>query len=309
MTNWIAGFADLLMPDPAARTAIDETIEDYRDERAQASSIGARWWSDVQCIVALGRVLTLTALRDLAASDTWRVVGSCVLLSVAIVPLFLLLTWPDVVRLPFPSGIVYLILMPAALVFGPIAALGWFDRADRPVRILAPLVVSALLMLVVMGWLIPAASQSLRVAMWASAANSRPFGSWIIFPGPNELDLPSLIRRSRVDWFNLAFTQALVIRVALILAAPTGLLLGAAVRQRWRHRVNWRVLQASGLLAAIAIIVVVWLGREAWSLSYVRGQGLNLPVVGGVWLPIVVAWMATIALVRRREAKIVLETS
>ena len=309
MTNWMAGFADLLMPDPAARMAIDETIQDYCDERAQASSGAARLWSDVQCVVALGRVLMLTAVRDLVARDTWRVVASCLVLSVAVMPVFVLPTWTArQVVLTFPSGTAFFVLTFATLAFGPIAAIGLFERADRPVRIAGPLVASALLTLVVMGWLIPAAGQSLRVAQWVDVAGGRAIGSNLL-PGPRELDLPSLIRRSWNDSWNLAFSQALVLRVAFILVAPTGLLLGAALRRRWRHRVNWRVLQLSGFVAAIAIIVSVGLGHDAWSMNFVRGRGLSLELVGLVWLPIFVAWMATIALVRWRQTKIFVETS
>jgi hypothetical protein len=288
MTNWMAGFADLLLPDPAARIAIDETIDDYRDERAQAESIAARVWIDVQGVAALGRVVALTAVRDLRASDTWRVVGSSALLSMTVVPMTLHLasSRPLLDLILVPSDGVFAVLQVAALAFGPIVALGWFERVDRPARIAGPLVASALLMLVVMGWLVPLAPTS------------------NVWPSPNELDLPSLIRRSWNDSWNLMFTQALVIRAALILAAPTGLLLGTAIRRRWRNRANWPLLQASGLLAAVAIIVSVWLCREAWTMSLFRGQSLNLLPVGSL-LPLFTAWLATIALVRvRRDAPI-----
>ena len=86
MKNWLAGFADILLPDPAGRRAIDETLQDYRDERVRASTLPQRITTDVRYVAAIGRVIVSTGVRDLASLDTWRVLAWCVAMCVVAMP-------------------------------------------------------------------------------------------------------------------------------------------------------------------------------------------------------------------------------
>jgi len=71
MTPARGGLLDLLVPDQRDRRAIDETLADWREERAQETGPG-RLMADARGFVACSRVLAASAIMPFGQRDLWR---------------------------------------------------------------------------------------------------------------------------------------------------------------------------------------------------------------------------------------------
>lgn len=287
MRNWFTGLADVLLPDSIGQRAIDETTEDYREERSQTASLLGRLAIDVQYLAALTRVLIGTGLRDLGAFETWRVTGWCLLLSLAAAPLVLFVTdsYFELRRMSFPTWVLFYFSSAILLAFGPMAATGLFERRDRPTRVLGPMIVSVVMMIAIAAVLVAAAQQRT--------------GELLVAKGMT----PEWMKQLQYAPYWSRLIRDLVDSLPFLLFAPTGLLFGAVVRRRWAHEINWRLLQVFGLASAAALFLAPFFFNElAWQLFGIVFTGPRNSFFQMLWIALIFSWTVTLALIRPRNS-------
>ena len=306
------GFAALLFPDGASRRAIDETLADWREERAQAASVHGRVRVEVQGCLSILRVVLGQTAREMTAATSWRVFGWTVVFTVIAASLNPF-SWAYAasVTAGVPIGETLrlrglLILNSLALAFMLVSAAGVGQKSRQPGPALAGVTLSFLFMLLVAGWLVPATNHLLRIELSTLnlEAPARAYLSARAGAG-NDLPLHELLPKAIVER-NTAFGAQWIVseRLVLMLAAPAGVLLGMAVRRRLDGRTSWRIAQSAG---AAALILAAIAGSYLWPLLSrfvpwtiaVRLERLN--VVS--WLGLACACAAVFVLVRSSNAE------
>ena len=300
----MSGFMDLLIPDDCGRRAFQETVADWREERARAESGLRRMAVDARATLAVTRVLAITASASLGRTDVWRgltwtmvagAVLTCLQLGFNVVSQE---HW-------YLLSIDGLMLVPSGMaVFGAFAAaFGFGLKGNRAFPGLGLCAMLLAMTAIVVGYVAPVSNQYFRERIAAQLGTD-----------------PALVQASRglaeqtaADLLERAASgdgtarQALVQRLALVAAAPAMLLLGAALRARLHRRRGWRTSQIAGGIASFVIFlsggaVGAGLGELAlitWP-SLVKRELDTLPW----WIAIAVSLTVTWFLARssRREA-------
>ena len=311
MSRLSRGIADLLIPDTTGQRALDETLEDWRQERALAESTVARLRADSRGVRSLVSFYGAVCRVEVASRGTWRAFGWSVLaatLGAVVMPF----SWglAGIGAFGFTAGelaALTVLLVPNGLaaLFSAAAAIGLGQRPGRPVRLLGNMILSFAFVLVVLNWLVPAANQAFRERVWSEA---RQDVQQVVGParGANELSLPQLIRTASRESHGdpSGAKRALSVRAALTVAAPTFVLFGGVLRQRASRRLSWRLAQLTGGVATVAIAAV---GTYGWS---VIGHWIPWPAAtqlerlnAELWLSLLIAWMATIVLLSCAEPR------
>jgi len=170
---------------------------------------------------------------------------------------------------------------------------------------------AVLLMGLGLGVVVPASNQYFRESVAARLAE--PGKTAALSRGIPETTSADLLRRAmKMDSAAVSARRALLQRLALIVAAPTMLLLGAALRPRIYARRRWRTAQISGGIAAFFIFVsggaagagLTEVARAAWP-SLSRGDLATLPW----WMAITVSLSVTLWLSRVRPSGFRLRSS
>jgi hypothetical protein len=130
-------------------------------------------------------------------------------------------------------------------------ALGLGLRRDQAAPLLGQMVLVTILLAIMTGWVVPGANHGFRIRAWASFS---PPLSGPHRPGLAEQPLPELLS-SRPENISLALSE-LSRRLAIVIAGPTFLFLGAAVRRRVLDRRSWRRAQMTGGSIALAAVAV-----------------------------------------------------
>jgi hypothetical protein len=261
LTNWCL---TQLPVDPAGRRCVDETLADWRKEASQSSGPLAALIVPARALWSVLRCLTMVSLRDIRSRE-----GAVLLLRLAGLSIVCMLAligfrWDDSIVIDgtrVPIGPAPVVLLSVASVLGVMPFLVFASsaigrRLSTATR-LGPALVAGVLMLVAMGWILPAANQSFRQLVFGLHANGP------IPPGINE--------RSLVELIAMLFTentrQALVglnVRIVFVVAVPVMLVIGTTTRQLrgWRRGVG-SVLPVLLLLCPFAIglngyVAVAW---------------------------------------------------
>jgi hypothetical protein len=258
MIGGLSAFVDLLVPDEPGRRAIEETLDDWREERARAGSPSARVMVNLRGLFSMLRVLCTVPLRDIIGIEVWRLFALTLLAATipALIPLTIYVgNLPGALTISELVWLSVLLLPNAIATFAPLAlALGLGLKRDRAAPVLATILVSVVFLIVMSGWIVPTANQRFRLSvLQTSAGQSRPAPA----PGLTELNAAQLatlaFEGSTSDRRNAQ--RVINVRLALIVAAPSMFLLGLAVRDRFGAR-RWRLAQAAGPVAVVALVYV-----------------------------------------------------
>jgi hypothetical protein len=203
-----------------------------------------------------------------------------------------LIRYPTLVLAVVPITLVA--LSSGLVMWLPVAgALGLGLRRDQAAPILGQMLVAMVFLVILTGWVVPTANQEFRLrAAWASF--SPPSNSRTPWPGLAELSLPELLS-SRPENVSLALSE-LSRRLALVVAGPTFLFLGAAVRRRVLDRRSWRRAQMTGGSIALAAVAV------GTAISFL----LPFPAGGNgiqIWLIVTAAAMFGVLAARTPDAR------
>ena len=265
----------LLMPGETSQRAIEETLADWRQSRIDASGTGARVLIEIRGVVSLLRVTAMVTANQLRHRDVWDPFAWA--LAVAVVlglgPAFS----GFLLRLPASTDEVTwltMLLAPGAIaaLYPLVMAIGLGVKPDRPVPLAGQIVLSTLLVVLLTGWIVPAANEAFRIDVFEILSRTRAAGSAEFRPGPAGSSLLTL---------------------SLALTAPTFVMLGFAIRRRWMQGDSWRVAQFA---AGAAVVLAMFCGRAFATLVPGSPRGT------AQWLMLVVAWTITaLALRRKRE--------
>jgi hypothetical protein len=247
----LRGFSDLLIPDDFNRRALDETIADWREERAKAESAFGRAFTDFHGLAGITRVCAMTAGAGLARADVWRFLLFTSFAAAAVAAMQLRL---------YGSGLTVLEALPLFLgaILGPFGMMASaFGFGLKPHRRFPGITLAATAVLLVglgLGVVVPASNQYFRESVaerLAGAGKRAPLAR-----GIPETSAADLLRRAMTkDAGAPSARQALMQRLALTVAAPVLLLLGAGLRARIHTWRGWRVSQIGGGIAASVIFV------------------------------------------------------
>jgi len=259
MRRWLEAMGQLLIPDAAGQRAIEETRADWREARRQPRTRAGRILLDIQGVVAILRVFVMLTWTQGGSRDMWRSFGASAALAavLAAVATALTVTWPgNPVTVAFAAPAMFVSMF--VLVMPLISAIGPGLRRVRAVPILGEVAVTAILVVILTGWVIPAANQYFRIRVWTTFAGGRTPPA----PGVRELSLPKLWQSEPgLPGKGREFGM----RAALVLAGPAFLCLGGAVRRRVAHRRSVGAAQLAGGLAALAAFVAGILVGRPWA--------------------------------------------
>lgn len=247
----------LFLSGETGRRAVEETLADWRESRSHETSMVRRLATDVQGVVSVFHVFaTLTRVQIVGGVAVWRPLAPTVIVAsvlgfalwvpalMRLPPLVLAGSLVSITLLALPSG--FVICLPVA------GALGLGLRRDQAAPILGQMLVATALLVILTGWVVPATNQEFRLrarSLFSPQTSSRP-----LLPGLAELSLPELLS-SRPENVNLALSE-LSRRLAIVIAGPVFLFLGAAVRRRVLDRRSWRRAQMTGGSVALAAVAV-----------------------------------------------------
>ena len=295
------GFTDLLIPDDSGRRALEETLADWREERARAESPFARTAVNLRASLSLSRVFVMVGVAGLRQEGVGRFLLFTSVAAGAVAAIQLRqygsgLTVPEALSLFLGAILGPFGMMASAFGFG------LKPHTRFPGVTLAA--VAMLLMGLWLGVVVPASNQYYResVAERLGVAGKRA----ALTRGNPEASSAELLRRAMTDDAGAGSARrALMQRLALTAAAPAMLLLGAGLRTRIHTRLGWRVSQIGGGIAASLIFVssgaagvgLADLATAVWP-SLSRGDLRTLPW----WTAIVVSLLATLWLSRRTRA-------
>ena len=204
-----------LFPGETSQRAIEETLADWRQSRIDASGAGARVLIEIRGVVSLLRVIAMVTAAQLGQGEVWGPFAWA--LAVAVVlglgPMFS----GFLLRLPASTEEVAwltILLAPAAIaaLYPLVMAIGLGVKPDRPVPLAGQIALATLLVVVLTGWIVPAANQAFRIDVFEILSRTRAAGSVEFRSGP---------------------VQTSLLTLSLALTAPTFLLLGFAIRRRW----------------------------------------------------------------------------
>ena len=258
MTPARGGLIDLLLPDQRDRRAIDETLADWREERAQGTGAG-RLMADARGLLACARVLAGCIAAPCVRPDIWRYFGVTLLMGVAIGVALAIEPWIQWRRSSAVMPLsVWLTLVPGAANVGMLlcAAAGFGLRPGRRLPVATAAVVGGAVVLLLAGWVVPAANQQIRdlTAARANLGYSPP-------PGPPEMALPALISRLNSASFGerVPARRELAARIAFVGLCVALVAFGEAVRQRLANRYRWWIARAAAMVSGVTL---VWLVLE-----------------------------------------------
>lgn len=313
------GLLSLLLPDETSRRALEETLADWREERARAESVLPYVLVHVRGCFAVVRVVAGITTRGFLLTETWRVVVGSIAVAAAGSLIFIPGIWIGMKWDPAAASVMWAswFLVPQVMLplLAPAAAIGFGMRTQRGGTLPATVLLTALTMGLV-GWGVPASNQAYRTVV-AQQARATRFdlairlnrgeivlnrGEFVPVEGPAELTIGELIRHQRPSrsWNVDAILGQLSMRGALVLAVPTFFLLGITVRGTLLRRWSWRIAQAASGAIGIALFFTA-----TGAISFIRplvGNPRELSHAGiSVWIATLFA-MFTIALLARFAA-------
>jgi hypothetical protein len=229
MTGRLHALFDLLVPDERGRHATEETLDDWREERARARSFTAGVVVNTRGLAAILRVFAGIALNDMRTRHAWQ---PFVVALLAAGSLGLVLVVPADRRLlsgiGMPVDVVLLAtLLPTCLPLLSFALAGGIgQRRDHQAPVLFTILASTLFLVIMSGWVVPITNQILRervLAFRVVPAGNTPA------PSTAELTVPELLKHAwdgtPLDRRNTLRTA--ISRLALVATAPTMLPAGA----------------------------------------------------------------------------------
>lgn len=299
-----SGFAELLIPNDCGRRALDETIADWRKERSSAASGFDRIVVDVRTAAGILRVFLLVAREGLVRGEVWRFLVCTIFAAAALAAVQVI---PSAATASGATVLEILSLFPVAMVVSGVVtgAFGFGLKKDRPFPGLPLILAAVLLMVLSVGFLVPELNQYYREAVFARLADSDAAAA--LPRGTSETSVVELVRLATTnEGGSLPARRALEHHLAVIIAAPTMLLLGAALRGRISTRRKWRTAQIAGGLGAFVVFIVggaagAVLGEfalAAWPSLY-RSDLQTLPW----WCGIATSLIVTLSIVRQRPAE------
>jgi hypothetical protein len=298
MTGRLHALFDLLVPDERGRHATEETLDDWREERARARSFTAGVVVNTRGLAAILRVFAGIALNDMRTRHAWQpfVVALLAAGSLGLV-LVVPADRPLLSGIGMPVDVVLLAtLLPTCLPLLSFALAGGIgQRRDHQAPVLFTILASTLFLVIMSGWVVPITNQIFRERVLAfrvvPPANTPA-------PSTAELTVPELLKHAwdgtPLDRRNTLRTA--ISRLALVATAPTMLLLGLAIRRRLFRR--WRVAQALGVLTAVGLHVVGGVATSMLRLSDWPLAAHLRSVGGGTWMSLALGWLMTWALLR-----------
>ena len=295
-----AGFSALLIPDECGHRALEETLADWREERARAESAFGRAGADLGGLAGIARVLAMTAGAGLGRADVWRFFAWTMIASaIASAILVSLNAWPP----PSPLSSVLLLIPSGMVLFGGFVTafgLGLSKGMRVPGLTLCALMIATSTGLA--GYVVPKANEIFRQQLFAQFSNAeaqraRPAR---LPTGTAEQSAAELLRKAMSDDRSAA-RRALLQRLAVTLSPVALLLLGAAFRVRFSRVRSWPLTQAAGGVLALAVFIGAAVACVAIQQSLppaYAGRALSLPW----WTAIVVSLLATLWLSRQTPA-------
>ena len=269
----------ILMPREVDRRAVDETMSDWREERARSTSAIGRAAVDARAVLSVARVFALVGMSELRHADLWRCFVMTIGVSTAIAAV------PFVIALALQSQ--YLVWVTSAavpglvmMVLGYTAAFAPGVRRDRAFSAVSFGVLLAAAMAVLSGYLVPVAIDTFRdQAILVNGPNALPLSA-----GATEImTTTELISRVPSDGAALV---ALLRRTIIALTPMVMVLLGAAWRVRLLQTMSWRRARIGAGLAAGATYLFAYVGTVMLLAA--------LPVTAGAYLG-VLRWMLPVA--------------
>lgn len=276
------GLLDLFVPDARDRRAIDETLSDWREERARASGV-SRLLADARGMVSCLRVIGACSVGAMADLVFWR----CLCWSaVSAAAMALLLNIELLVGSPSSvdgSLALWLALSPAAtsVLLAFTAAAGFGQRRSDSLPLIAAIAGFLAVLVILQGWIVPEANHRFRaIVAWHAMEQPHPALSAAAIPRdvirvPAETTLPMLLEAlwSADDYASSDAATTLSRKGAVISLCLSVVGLGMVVRRRLPQRWPWWQIQwTAGLLSVSAAFSVVWIVAPA------VGPGLG-------WLP------------------------
>jgi hypothetical protein len=288
--------SELLIPDECGHRALDETLADWREERARSESAVGRVGADMRALAGLARVFTMTAGAGLVRAEVWRcfawtmIAGTAAAAAMAFVNTARLTFAASQMLLMVPGGIVVLSAFAAAFGLG-------LSRSRR----VPGLTLCALMFVTtagLAGYIVPKANEIFRQQVFEQFAGAETH--WVrpshLLTGIPEQSAAWLLRKAMSDEPGAA-RRALLQRLAWTLSPVALLLLGAALRTRFSEARAWRLVQVTGGALALAIFI------GAAAVCVAIQDALTPPYAGGAqslpwWTAIVVSLIVTLWLSR-----------
>lgn len=293
------GLSALLIPDDCGHRAVEETLADWREERARAVSAAGRAGADLHGLAGLARVFAMTAGAGLARADVWRcfawtmIAGAIASAAMAFVNTVGMTFAASEMLLLVPGGMVVLSAFAAAFGFG-------LPRSRR----VPGLTLCALMFVTtagLAGYIVPKANEIFRQQVFEQliGAETRWARPTHLLTGVAEANVAELLRQAMLDNAGAA-RRALLQRMAWTLSPVTLLLLGAALRARFSGARAWRLVQFTSGVLAVGIFVA------AGAACVAVQEALTPPYAGGAaslpwWSAIGVSLIVTLWLTRRNR--------
>jgi hypothetical protein len=292
-----SGLIDLFVPDERDRRALEETLADWRAERAQQSGPGLLM-TDARGLVASLRVIAGCVAAPYARGDVWRYLFWSLAAATGI---GLLINIELLFRWPFgwsTSTQVWLAIVPssASLALAFTGAAGFGLRRFERVPLLAAFIGLLTVLVLLQGWIVPEANQRFRETVLTELNGRVP----LPVRGAAELTLPMLVTSiSSSDEQERTRAGLIVIRKAALLSLCLSLVgFGEVIRRRlpegWRW---WAVQNLSGLAALVAAAGIV--NAISPPLRWLQGPvELSVPTSAASWFVasgivlLLTAWLA-----------------
>jgi hypothetical protein len=288
-----AGLSGLLISDECGHRALEETLADWREERARAESAFARGGADMRALAGVMRVCAMTAGAGLVRADVWRCfawtmfAGASAAAAMAFVNTAHLTFAASEMLLLVPGGMV--VLSGFAAAFG----LGLPGNRRMPVTTAG-----------LAGYIVPKANEIFRQQVFERLidAETRWARPTHLVTGIPEQNAAEILRKIQMTSDRAgAARRALLQRLAWTLSPVALLLLGAAIRARFSEARPWRMVQMTGGVVALAIFI------GAAALCVAIQDALTPPYTGGSeslpwWCGIAVSLIVTLWLSRRTQS-------
>jgi hypothetical protein len=286
----VIGLVNQLAWSPGDRRALEALIHDWRFETRQARGIAGRVLISGRWSFALALTLARIALRDMRRIDNWRPVAFGLALASVLSILWVFVWGPNPRGRLDLASMMWLSPANAAAFMAPALAvtLSWTRRA----ALLGVGAVTATAMVMMLGWIVPESNHQFRERMHV-ALSLDGFTSQLS-RGLSELTLPSLIGRLATDEGVGQARTHLINRVALMLWALAGVLLGLSIASHRKEERAWWC--AATALAAVALVVMA----SALTLRLARLLFDSIPGGASVW--VMTAWSVAAALLISRSA-------
>lgn len=294
-----AALSALLIPDECGHRALEETLADWREERAGAVSAAGRAGADMRALAGIARVFAMTAGAGLGRADVWRcfawtmMAGAIASATMAFV---------NTAHLTFPASQM-LLLVPGGMVVLSALAAAFGLGLPRSRRV--PGLALCTLMLVttagLTGYIVPKTNEIFRQEVYESFTDAE--NRWTrpthLVTGIPELNADELLRMAMSREPGAA-RRALLQRLAYTLSPVALLLLGAALRARFSEALAWRLVQVASGVLAVGIFVAA--GAACTAIQ----DALTPPYAGGApslpwWSGIVLSLIVTLFLSRRQR--------